>query len=311
MANSRPPGVTTTPPAGGSAPGPARTQGPLGYNDHPDPNVTTHLGDTQGPVGRLDAGDHTLAKPGAKGIAGAPGTVAASASGVPLALGSDKPAATKDPKVWGDWTPPAGYETLYKLLKQNEGNIPYMYLDSKNLVTVGIGTYLKTDADAAALTFYHRKTLLAATAAEIKTAYAAVAAAAPDKEKFPHGKKASAYETTTDLDMTPTDIGTRWLVDVKAFQALLPSYFTGFASYPADARQALTDIAYQYGASGASKADKGALKKAADAGDWSAAADCTDDLEGSDDRNAARKSLFQAAAKAAPLKPKAAAVPKK
>ena len=40
----------------------------------------------------------------------------------------------------------------------------------------------------------------------------------------------------------------------------------------------------------------GALKKAA-----------TDDLEGSDDRNAARKALFQAAAKVAPLKPKAAA----
>ena len=310
MANSRVPGVMT-PPAGAAAPGPARTQGPLGYNDHGDPNVTTRLGDTPGPVGRLDAGDSTLAKPGAKGVAGAPGTVAASAKGVPLAVGSDKSvAATKDPKVWGDWTPPAGYETLYKLLKQNEGDIPYMYLDSKNLVTVGIGTYLKTDADAAALTFYHRKTLLAATAAEIKTAYAAVAAAAPDKDKFPHGKKASAYETTTDLEMTPTDIGTRWLADVKAFQALLPSYFTGFASYPADAQQALTDIAYQYGASGASKADKGALKKAANEGDWSAAADCTDDLEGSDDRNTARKALFQSAAKVAPLKPKAAA-PKK
>ena len=307
MANTRPPGVTNTVPAKG-APGPARTPGPLGVNDAADPNVTTRLGDTPGTSGRLDGGDQTLAKLGPDGATGGPGSVAASAKGVPLAVGSDKtPQATKDPKVWGDWTPPAGYETLYKLLKQNEGNIPYMYLDSKNLVTVGIGTYLKTAADAAALIFYHRKSLLAATAEEIKTAYAAVAAAAPDKTKFPHGKKASAYETTTDLEMTPTDIGTRWLADVKSFQALLPSYFTGFASYPADARQALTDIAYQYGASGASKADKGALKKAATDGDWSAAADCTDDLEGSDDRNAARKALFQAAAKVAPLKPKAAA----
>jgi GH24 family phage-related lysozyme (muramidase) len=296
-----------TPPPGGSKPGPARTQGPLGYNDHGDPNVTTLLGDTPSTLGRHDAGDSTLPKPGANGIAAAPGTVAAAASGVPLAIGSDKSvAATKDPKVWGDWTPPAGYETLYKLLKQNEGNIPYMYLDSKNLVTVGIGTYLKTDADATKLTFYNRKTLVAATEADIKAAYAAVVAATPDKTKFPHGKKASSYETTTELEMTPTDIGTRWLADVKSFQALLPSYFTGFAAYPADARQALTDIAYQYGASGASKADSGALKKAANDGDWSAAADCTDDLEGSDDRNAARKAMFQAAAKAAPLKAKAA-----
>lgn len=302
MANSRAPAIAISPPSAG-APGPARTQGVLGYNDHGDPNVTTRLGDTPGPLGRLDAGDHTLAK----GAAGAPGTVAAAASGVPLAVGSDKTATpTKDPKVWGDWTPPAGYETLYKLLKQNEGDIPYMYLDSKNLVTVGIGTYLKTDADATKLTFYNRKTLAAATEADIKAAYAAVVAATPDKTKFPHGKKATSYETTTELEMTPTDIGVRWLADVKSFQALLPSYFTGFAGYPADARQALTDIAYQYGASGASKADAGALKKAANEGDWSAAADCTDDLEGSDDRNAARKALFLSAAKAAPLKPKAA-----
>ena len=304
MANSRDAAIAIAPPPPG-APGPARTQGPLGLNDHGDPNVTTRLGDTPGPLGRQDAGDPTLAK----GAGGAPGTVAAAASGVPLAVGSGKaatPPPTKDPKVWGDWTPPAGYETLYKLLKQNEGNIPYMYLDSKNLVTVGIGTYLKTDADATKLTFYNRKTLAAATEAEIKAAYAAVVAATPDKTKFPHGKKATSYETTTDLEMTPTDIGVRWLADVKTFQAQLPSYFTGFATYPADARQALTDIAYQYGASGASKADGGALKKAAIEGDWSAAADCTDDLEGSDDRNAARKALFLSAAKAAPLKAKAA-----
>lgn len=79
------------------------------------------------------------------------------------------------------------------------------------------------------------------------------------------------------------------------------------AGAPADAKQALTDIAHQFGASGASSADKGALEKAANDGDRSAAADCTDDLEGSDDRNTARKTMFQAAAKAAPLKPKAAA----
>lgn len=267
--------------------------------DQGDPTVTTLLGDTPGTLGWLDAGDWTMRSCGAS----APGTVSVAADGTPITVGSDKTMpATKDAKVWGAWTQPAGYATLYKLLKDNEGEIPYLYLDSKNLVTVGIGTYLPTEADAKKLTFYNRTTLVKATDAEIQTAYAAVVAATPDKTKFPHGKKATSYETTTKLEMTPTDIGERWLADVKAFQAQLPHWFSGFASYPADARQSLTDIAYQYGAKGASQADGGKLKKAAEKGDWSAAADCTDDLEGNDDRNAVRKTLFQAAAKAAPLK---------
>ena len=223
--------------------------------DQGDPTVTTLLGDTPGTLGWLDAGDWTMRSCGAS----APGTVSVAADGTPIAVGSDKTMpATKEAKVWGAWTPPAGDATLYKLLKDND--------------------------------------------AEIQTAYAAVVAATPDKTKFPHGKKATSYETTTKLEMTPTDIGERWLADVKAFQAQLPHWFSGFASYPADARQSLTDIAYQYGAKGASQADSGKLKKAAEKGDWSAAADCTDDLEGNDDRNAVRKTLFQAAAKAAPLK---------
>jgi GH24 family phage-related lysozyme (muramidase) len=284
---------------------PARTCGPLGVFDQGDPGFTTLLGDTCGPLGNQDVGDMTLARLMPNAV---PGTVAAAPGGVPVAVGSAKSAAAiKDPKVWGDWTPPTGYETLYRLLKQNEGDIPYMYLDSKNFVTVGIGTYLSTADDAKKLTFYNRKTYVKSTDQDIQTAYDAVAAAVPDKKKFPHGKVASSYESVTEIGMTPTDIGERWLADVKTFQQQLPTYFKGFATYPADARQALTDIAYQYGASGASKADGSKVKTAAEKGDWSAAADCTDDLEGSDDRNAARKTLFQSAAKAAPLKAAAAA----
>lgn len=53
MTKPRPAGVAGTVPAMGF-PGPARTQGTLGYGDAADPNVTTRLGDTPGTAGRPD-----------------------------------------------------------------------------------------------------------------------------------------------------------------------------------------------------------------------------------------------------------------
>lgn len=44
---------------------PARTPGPLGINDHADPNVTAFVGDTPGPLGIRDCGDPTLYTMGA------------------------------------------------------------------------------------------------------------------------------------------------------------------------------------------------------------------------------------------------------
>jgi GH24 family phage-related lysozyme (muramidase) len=183
--------------------------------------------------------------------------------------------------------------------ESGEDNIPHMYLDSKDKVTVGIGTYLPAVTDAKKLRFYDRTTKKVATDEEKGADYAAVSAAAPDRAKNPGGFKARYYRQFTKLDMTPTDIGERWLSDVKAFQKQLPAYFKGFSGYPADARQALTDIAYQYGASGASKARDGKLKEAAESGDWKAAADLCAAMEGQKKRKDKRKSLFESAAKSA------------
>lgn len=70
---------------------PARTPGPLGYNDQGDPNVTTLLGDTPGPIGRLDAGDPTLPR---VVLASAPvGAAGRMEGGSAVAVGSKKPAA--------------------------------------------------------------------------------------------------------------------------------------------------------------------------------------------------------------------------
>ena len=181
-------------------------------------------------------------------------------------------------------------------------------LDSKNLVTVGIGTCLRTVDDAQELRFYQRGTSQVATDAEIATDYSAVLKAKPDPVTNPNGFSWRHYKKFTKLDMTPTDIGNRWLADVKSFQAQLPAHFAGFAAYPVAAKQALTDIAYQYGASGAAGAAAGKLREAAQKADWTAAAALCPGLEGQPDRNAARKALFERAAQAgtAPTAPTSA-----
>ena len=271
--------------------------------DQGDPNVTSLLGDTPGPLGVLDCGDPTL--PFLSANACLLGGVVQTEGGIKLAMGNEartKPPVVKDPKVWGDWAPPADYASLFAMLSsaEGEGYYDYMYLDTQNLVTVGVGTCLRAVSDAKALRFYRRDTLLAATAEEITKAYDAVLAAKPAKDKKPF--VASHYADVTALSMTPTDIGERWLADVKEFQRQLPTYFKGFAKYPADAVQAITDIAYQYGAAGAAtNAAGGAIKTAAEDGDWALAGTlCAKLTYASATRNANRKKLFDAAAAAQP-----------
>lgn len=174
-----------------------------------------------------------------------------------------------------------------------------MYLDSKNKVTVGIGTYLRTVDDAKQLRMYDAKTKILAPdedkASEFKSVVSAKPAP-PKGGKWKNHPPATAYYIFTKLVMTPSDIGERWLRDVKQFQKQRPTYFKGFATYPAKAKQALTDIAYQYGASGAAKnAAKGKLKEYAEKGDWKSAATVCSALEGQKSRNDKRKALFDAA----------------
>jgi hypothetical protein len=90
MANSQAHGPLAPEP--GPVLAPARPPGVWGYNSAGDPNVTAHLGDTPGTLGRCDAADPTLA-PLSAGCA-APGQQVRSARGRALAVGSRKPAPT-------------------------------------------------------------------------------------------------------------------------------------------------------------------------------------------------------------------------
>ena len=273
---------------------PARTPGPLGLFDQADPNMTTLAGDTPGTLGLRDHGDPTLPFTPIGGTSGS--SVVRTVAGPALATGSPNPAAQPvDPNLWKAWMPPSDYADLYEMLSDpvsGEGNISHLYLDSKDKVTIGIGAYLPSVSDAKKLRFYNRETGKVATDEEKEADYNAVVAAKPDRKATPGGYRAAHYKQFTKLDMTPSDIGERWFSDVKTFQKQLPHYFSGFSGYPAAAKQALTDIAYQYGAKGASQVSAGKLKTAAEAADWKAAADLCNALEGQAKRREKRTALF-------------------
>jgi GH24 family phage-related lysozyme (muramidase) len=66
------------------------------------------------------------------------------------------------------------YAHAMVLLVPSEGYVEHMYLDTKGLVTVGIGNMLPSVAAAQALPFVNRSTGNRATADEIAADYASV-----------------------------------------------------------------------------------------------------------------------------------------
>lgn len=147
-----------------------------------------------------------------------------------------------------------------------EGRIPHMYLDTKGLVTVGVGKMLPDVKAAQALAFVRRADGAAATAAEIKTDFDKVS-------QQTKGKLASTYEAYTAL-ILPADVIDKLLASVVAgFEADLKANFAGYDFYPAPAKRALLDMVYNLGTAGLLKFKK--LKKAVEAAQWKdAAAEC-------------------------------------
>ncbi|MFO1327796.1 MAG: hypothetical protein U1F56_10600 [Rubrivivax sp.] len=147
-----------------------------------------------------------------------------------------------------------------------EGRVPHMYLDTKGLVTVGIGKMLPDAKAAQALAFVRRSDGAAASAAEIKTDYDNV-------HKQPKAQLASAYEKHTALILPDAEIDALLAAVVAGFEADLKANFAGYDNYPAPAKRALLDMIYNLGKSGLLAYKK--LKKAVEAGKWKdAAAEC-------------------------------------
>jgi GH24 family phage-related lysozyme (muramidase) len=156
-------------------------------------------------------------------------------------------------------------------LKDFEGEIKFMYLDSKGYVTIGVGILLASAsaAKSAGISFKNRKTNKTATADDIEQDYDAVKAA-------PKGMKEEKYKQYTQLDATGGLDG-RLKKEIAKAKADAKSYYSDFDNLPDGAQWALVDIAFNTGGDGLKKFVKlkAALEKAMTSKtkeDWEAAA---------------------------------------
>lgn len=138
------------------------------------------------------------------------------------------------------------------MLKGGEGDKNYMYLDSKGLVTTGIGHMLKTADAATKLPWYHEKTGLPATPAEVKKVFEKLRASWTESpQDHPDGKNkfaAGHYEKVSDL-VLPHGFARQDALNrlQKEFLPSLRKVFPGFDSYPLPAQKAIVDMAYSLG----------------------------------------------------------------
>lgn len=120
-----------------------------------------------------------------------------------------------------------------------EGNTPFMYTDSKGLVTTGIGNLIDPQGAAMGLPWKNSDGS-AASQADIAAAWNTV------KNAYP-GVQSVASQSLTTIRLDPD--GVAQLVDSKlaSFVSVLRSEFSNFDSLPAAAQLALCSISWAWG----------------------------------------------------------------
>ena len=181
------------------------------------------------------------------------------------------------------------YGKATAMLKEFEGSVPYMYLDTRGLVTVGVGHMIPSAADAKKLKFFHRKGRKHATPDEIATEYDRV-------DAMDQGHAASFYGPSAQLEMHQHEITSLLMHQIRGFETKLKANFPQFDTYPEDAQLGLLDMAYNLGTSKLISSFP-TFCKAVKARDWkTAAAECHRNGP-SDERNNKVKQLFLNSAK--------------
>ena len=134
------------------------------------------------------------------------------------------------------------FEALKARLKQHEGVIPYLYLDSLGIVTTGVGHALFTAAYAVHLPFMRPSSLMASSD-DILAEYNAV-------RQLKSDELPGYYEIRTTLRLSGAAIDDLLDQDVVTLQHDLTAFLPGLPTYPAPAQEALLDMAFQLGAHG-------------------------------------------------------------
>ena len=123
-----------------------------------------------------------------------------------------------------------------------EGIVPWMYLDTRGYVTVGVGEMLATAARAQLLGFLDVNNQ-PATANAILADYTRVSALAP-------AKVAAFYRATDSPSLPHPQIDSLLMEHVKFFDDQLSQQFSAYASFPDPAKLGLLDMICNLGATG-------------------------------------------------------------
>ncbi len=129
------------------------------------------------------------------------------------------------------------------MIKEGEGSIAHMYLDTRGFVTVAVGQLLRTVDDAQELDFVHRDTGQPAGAPEVAQDYASV------KHQEP-GRVASYYRQFTTLELPEPAIDALLDIRIEGFEKGLRSDFPRYDSYPDAAKLGLMDMVFNLGNAG-------------------------------------------------------------
>ncbi len=129
------------------------------------------------------------------------------------------------------------------MIKEGEGSISHMYLDTKGFVTVAVGQLLRTVESAQELGFVDRATGESATAAEIAQDFESV-------EQQEAGRVASFYKPFTKLDLPEPAINALLDERIQGFETGLRADFPVYDDYPENAKLGLMDMVFNLGNAG-------------------------------------------------------------
>ncbi len=172
-------------------------------------------------------------------------------------------------------------------IKQNEGCINHLYLDTNGNVTIAVGQLVSSANDAKKLILHVRDSGEPASEQQIVQEYDNVIA----QKK---GMVAANYKAFTSLEMRDEDIDTLLDQRIEGFVCDLQQKLGAFEQFPSPAQEALLDMAFNLGANGLTRKFP-KLIRAANEQDWQTCAVECKRLGISEQRNQSTQALFQTA----------------
>lgn len=125
--------------------------------------------------------------------------------------------------------------------------VPYMYLDTKKNVTVGVGHLLENAGEARKLSFVERQSGKPADKDLVVAAFDRVKTSNVTPGDWP------AFRKVTSIELTESFATTLAMDEMDTFLNIIksPTYYPEFDSFPVLAKMGLLDLVYNRGAKGA------------------------------------------------------------